>query len=54
VLAVVAAHLVGAIGDRVSLPGVHGVAELMSPVPFLGELSERGVRAAVFEGVPVA
>ncbi len=54
VLAVVAAHLAGVLGERVVLPGVHGVAELVAPVPFLGELSQRGVRAAVFEGVPVA
>ncbi|MCU1429164.1 MAG: Saccharopine dehydrogenase [Actinomycetia bacterium] len=54
VLAVVAAHLAGALGDQVVLPGVHGVAELVEPVGFLTELSQRGVRAAVFEGVPVA
>jgi hypothetical protein len=33
---------------------VHGLAALVEPVPFLDELAQRGVRAAVFEGVPVA
>jgi hypothetical protein len=54
VLAVAAARLAGAIGDAVQNPGVHGLGELIEPVPFLEELSQRGVRAAVFEGVPVA
>jgi hypothetical protein len=54
VLAVVAARLAGAIDERVSRPGVHGLGALVDPVPFLAELSQRGVRAAVFEGVPVA
>jgi shikimate/quinate 5-dehydrogenase len=54
VLAVAAARLAGAIGEPVRHPGVHGLGELIEPVPFLGELSQRGVRAAVFEGVPVA
>jgi len=30
--------------------GAHGLAALVDPVPFLGELSRRGVKAAVFEG----
>jgi hypothetical protein len=34
--------------------GVHGLATLVEPIPFLAELSNRGVRAAVFEGVPIA
>jgi hypothetical protein len=54
VLAVAAARLAGAIGEPVRHPGVHGLGEVIEPVPFLGELSQRGVRAAVFEGVPVA
>jgi hypothetical protein len=54
VLAVVAARLAGALGERVTNPGVHGLGELIDPVPFLAELAQRGVRAAVFEGVPVA
>jgi hypothetical protein len=54
VLAVAAARLAGAIGDRVVKPGVHGLGALVEPVPFLAELAQRGVRAAVFEGVPVA
>jgi len=53
VLGVVAARLAGALGDRLERPGVHGLAALVEPVPFLTELAERGVRAAVFEGVSV-
>lgn len=54
VLAVTAARLAGALDERVARPGTHGLAALMDPVPFLEELADRGVRAAVFEGVPVA
>ena len=54
VLAVAAARLAGAIGANVAKPGVHGLGSLVEPVPFLAELAQRGVRAAVFEGVPVA
>ena len=54
VLAVVAARLAGAITPTLKQPGVRGLAGLVDPVPFLGELAQRGVRAAVFEGVPVA
>lgn len=54
VLAVVAARLGGALDGRLERPGVHGLGSLLEPVPFLAELSQRGVRAAVFEGVPVA
>jgi hypothetical protein len=53
VLAVVAARLVGALGPALVQPGVHGLAALVSPVPFLQELAQRGVRAAAFEGVTV-
>jgi len=35
-------------------PGVQGLGVLVEPVPFLAELAQRGVRSAVFEGVPVA
>jgi hypothetical protein len=31
-------------------PGASGLASLVDPVPFLGELAHLGVRAAVFEG----
>lgn len=54
VLAVVAARLAGAVEPQVRRPGVHGVATLLEPVPFLAELAQRGVRAAAFEGVAVA
>jgi hypothetical protein len=54
VLAVTAARLAGAIDEKVVSPGVQGIAGLVEPVPFLRELSQRGVRVAVFEGVPVA
>jgi siroheme synthase (precorrin-2 oxidase/ferrochelatase) len=53
VLAVTAARLAGALGERLVRPGVFGVAELVEPVPFLAELAQRGVRAAVFEGARV-
>jgi hypothetical protein len=54
VLAVVAARLAGTLGPVVKQPGVQGLGVLLEPVPFLAELAQRGVRAAVFEGVPVA
>jgi hypothetical protein len=54
VLAVTAARLAGVLGPNLELPGVHGLARLVEPVPFLAELAQRGVRAAAFEGVPVA
>jgi hypothetical protein len=53
VLAVVAAQLGGGLGPRVHQPGVHGLGSLVEAKPFLAELAQRGVRAAVFEGVPV-
>ncbi|GIU85993.1 MAG: hypothetical protein KatS3mg009_0508 [Acidimicrobiia bacterium] len=53
VLAVTAARLGGALGPRLERPGVHGLAALCEPVPFLTELAHRGVRAAVFEGAAV-
>jgi hypothetical protein len=53
VLAVTAAQLAGASGAPLRRPGVHGLAALAAPAPFLAELAQRGVRAAVFEGVPV-
>jgi hypothetical protein len=53
VLAVVAAQLGGGLGPRLRRPGVHGLGALVDPKPFLAELAQRGVRAAVFEGVPV-
>jgi hypothetical protein len=58
VLAVAAARLAGiapgldARGGPAA--GVHSVAALVEPVPFLAELARRGVKAAVFEGVRVA
>src|SRR4029077_18291962 len=54
VRAVVAARLAGTLGPVVKQPGVQGLGVLLEPVPFLAELGQRGVRAAVFEGVPVA
>jgi hypothetical protein len=52
-LAVSAATLGGAVGARAARAGVHGPGVLFEPVPMLAELAQRGVRAAVFEGVPV-
>jgi hypothetical protein len=54
VLAVVTARLAGVIGPVVKQPGVQGLGVLVEPIPFLAELAQRGVRSAVFEGVPVA
>lgn len=54
VLAVTTLRLAGVGGEPVIRPGVSGLGELLEPVPFLAELAERGVRAAVFEGVPVS
>jgi hypothetical protein len=53
VLAVVAARLAGGLGPTLERPGVHGLGALIEPIPFLSELSQRGVRAAAFEGVAV-
>jgi hypothetical protein len=58
VLALTTARLAGAapgLAARSGPPvGVHGLAALVEPVPFLAELARRGVKAAVFEGVAVA
>jgi hypothetical protein len=55
VLALAAAHVCGALAlGPQPRPGVHGLAGLVDPVRFLAELTTRGVRAAAFEGVPVA
>jgi saccharopine dehydrogenase-like NADP-dependent oxidoreductase len=37
---------------RVERAGAGGLAEMVAPTPFLTELARRGVRAAVFDGVP--
>jgi hypothetical protein len=37
----------------VNVTGAHGLAALVDPVPFLGELARRGVKAAVFEGASI-
>jgi hypothetical protein len=58
VLAVTAARLAGIAPGLAArsgpASGVHGLAALVEPVPFLAELARRGVKAAVFEGVTVA
>jgi len=59
VLALAAAVLAGAAPelarhDPPTGPGAHGLAALVEPVPFLAELARRGIKAAAFEGVPVA
>ena len=50
VLGVTALWLAGLGAASVALTGAHGLAALVDPVPFLGELARRGVKAAVFEG----
>lgn len=53
VLGVTALWLAGLGAAPVSTTGAHGLAALVDPVPFLGELARRGVKAAVFEGASV-
>jgi len=50
VLGVSALWLAGLGAAPVAAAGAHGLAALVDPVPFLGELARRGVKAAVFEG----
>ncbi|HVW30951.1 MAG TPA: hypothetical protein VHL53_00300 [Acidimicrobiia bacterium] len=50
VLGVTALWLAGLGGAPVTATGVHGLAALVKPVPFLAELAHRGVKAAAFEG----
>jgi len=52
-LAVSTLALVGLVPDLppVNVPGVHGLAASVEPVPMLAELARRGVKAAIFEGV---
>ena len=52
VLGVATAWLAGALPDVGDVqPGASGLGIAVEPVPFLAELSRRGVKAAVFEGV---
>ena len=37
-------------GASCAASGAGGLAEMVTPVPFLAELARRGVKAAVFEG----
>jgi saccharopine dehydrogenase-like NADP-dependent oxidoreductase len=41
-----------AVEGRLLRVGAGGLAELVAPIPFLGELARRGVKAAVFDGIP--
>jgi predicted dinucleotide-binding enzyme len=41
-----------AVEERLARLGAGGLAELVAPVPFLAELARRGVKAAVFDGIP--
>jgi hypothetical protein len=50
VLAQSAAWLAGLGASPPTQTGVHGLAALVDPVPFLSELARRGVKAAAFEG----
>jgi lysine 6-dehydrogenase len=55
VLALTAAALAGALPALVNArPGVHGLGRVVVPRAFLAELAARGVKVAVFEGVPVS
>jgi hypothetical protein len=49
---VAAVAAVFAVEGSVLRSGAGGLAELVAPVPFLAELARRGVRAAVFDGIP--
>jgi hypothetical protein len=54
VLGVTTAALAGALPGLVKpSAGVCGLGAVVEPRPFLAELSRRGVKAAIFEGVPV-
>ena len=48
--AVAALSAVEAASGRLQRRGAAGLASLVDPVPFLQELSRRGVKAALFEG----
>ena len=50
-VAALAGALPGLVEHR---PGVHGLGRIVVPRAFLAELARRGVKVAVFEGVPVA
>ena len=50
VLGVATAWLAGLGEPSVTRTGVHGLGAMVEPVPFLAELANRGVKAAVFEG----
>ena len=55
VLGVTTAALAGALpGLLAPSGGVFGLGAVAHPRAFLAELSRRGVKAAIFEGVPVA
>jgi hypothetical protein len=55
VLALAAVGVVGLLGDLVeAAPGVHGLGAVARPRALLAELARRGVKVAIFEGVPVA
>jgi hypothetical protein len=55
VLALTTAALSGAAPMLVERsPGVHGLGRVVMPRAFLAELASRGVKVAIFEGVPVS
>lgn len=55
VLALTTAALAGALPGVVrSTPGARGLGGVVEPRAFLTELAQRGVKVAIFEGVPVA
>jgi saccharopine dehydrogenase-like NADP-dependent oxidoreductase len=49
--AVAAVSALAVLEGRVRRPGAGGLAELVEPLPLLTDLAQRGVRAAVFEGL---
>ena len=55
VLAVTTAGLVGALPSVIRAePGAHGLGAVVESRAFLAELARRGLKVAIFEGVPVA
>lgn len=55
VLALTTAGMAGALPTLVrTTPGVYGLGGVVRPRAFLAELARRGVKVAIFEGVPVA
>ena len=47
------AGIIDARDEQAPFSGAHGIAELFEPVPIISECWQRGMKAAVFEGLEV-